>query len=227
MSTLSSVKFYRVFYVDPAPLGNCKTILSFSDDTPALIERQVDRGRCVLFTSSIDRDWTDMPVKPFFLPLMQQLCRFLTGNIAEEIQGETLVRHDWQSPCPEDTNSLEITNPEGTKTVLQPQVINNEKSFLCNETNFPGIYTVTVDGKPHPQFPQKFPVNVETTESNLNKISQKELAALMGGTNLTITTSPVSEGSEVLMGEAKKTLWGTLLFLTICILFVESFVSRK
>ncbi|MBI5677655.1 MAG: VWA domain-containing protein [Planctomycetes bacterium] len=227
MSTLSSVKFYRVFYVDPAPLGNCKTILSFSDDTPALIEKQMERGRCVLFTSSIDRDWTDMPVKPFFLPLMQQLCRFLTGNIAEEIQSETLVRHDWQVPCPEDINSLEITNPEGTKAVLQPQLINNEKSFLYNETNFPGIYTVTVEGKPHPQFPQKFPVNVETTESNLDKIRQKELAALMGGINLTITTSPVSEGSEVLMGEAKKTLWGTLLFLTLCILFVESFVSRK
>ena len=227
MGTLSSVKFYRVFYVDPTPLGNCKTILSFSDDTPAIMERQVDRGRCVLFASSIDRDWTDMPVKPFFLPLMQQLCRFLTGNIAEEIQNETLVRHDWQSSCSEDINNLEITNPEGTKATLQPQLINNEKSFLYNDTNFPGIYTVTVDGKPHPLFSQKFPVNVDTTESNLDKIGQKELTALMGGINLTITTSPVSEGSEVLMGEAKKTLWETLLFLTLCILFVESFVSRK
>lgn len=227
MSTLYSVKFYRVFYVDPAPLGNCKTILSFSDDTPALIERQVDRGRCVLFTSSIDRDWTDMPVKSFFLPLIQQLCRFLTGNIAEEIQRETLVMHEWQSPSPEDINSLEITNPEGTKAVLHPQLINNEKSFSYNETNLPGIYAVTVDGKPHPQFPQKFSVNVNATESNLDKINQKELTALMGGTNLTITTSPVTEGSEVLMGEAKKTLWGTLLFLILCILFAESFVSRK
>ena len=204
MSTLSSVKFYRVFYVDPALVGNCKTIISFSDDTPAIIERQVDRGRCVLFTSSLDRDWTDMPVKPFFLPLMQQLCRFSTGNITEEIQNETLVKHDWQSPCPEDINSLEITNPEGTRAVLQPQLINNEKSFLYNDTNLPGIYSVTVDGKPHPQFPQKFPVNVDTAESNLVKIDQKELAALMGGINLTITTSPVSEGSEVLMGEAKR-----------------------
>ncbi|HHT9136012.1 MAG TPA: vWA domain-containing protein [Candidatus Wunengus sp. YC60] len=227
MNTLSSVKFYRVFYVDPTPLGNCKTVLSFSDDTPAIIERQVDRGRCVLFTSSVDRDWTDMPVKPFFLPLMQQLCRFSTGNIAEEIQNETLVRHDWQVLCPEEINSLEITNPEGAKAVLQPQLIDNEKSFLYSETNIPGIYTVTVDEKPHPQFPSYFQVNVDTTEANLAKINQKELTAILGGVNLTITTSPVSEGSEVLMGEAKKTLWGTLLFLALCILFVESFVSRK
>ena len=70
-------------------------------------------------------------------------------------------------------------------------------------------------------------MNVNAAESKLDKISQKELAALMGGINLTITTSPVSEGSEVLMGEAKKTLWGTLLFLALGILFVESFISRK
>lgn len=227
MNTLSLVKFYRIFYVDPTPLGICSTILSFSDNTPALIERQVERGKTVLFTSSIDRDWTDLPVKPFFLPLMQQLCRYISGSLTEEIQKETLVKHDWQFPCPYDIDAIEITNPEGTKTVLQPQFINNEKSFLYSETNIPGIYAVTVDGKPHPQFPQIFPVNIDTTESNLNKIEQKEITALMGGTNLTITTSHIDEGHDVLLGEARKTLWGSLLFLTLCILFIESFVSRK
>ncbi|HHT9129709.1 MAG TPA: BatA domain-containing protein [Candidatus Brocadiaceae bacterium] len=227
MSTLSAARFYRIFYVDPAPQGNCKTILSFSDDTPALIERQIERGRCVLFTSSIDRDWTDMPVKPFFLPMMQQLCRYLSGNISEETQSEILVGRGWQSPCPYDVNTVEITNPEGTKTTLQPQFVNNEKSFSYNDTTIPGIYAVTVDGKPHPQFSSYYPVNVDTAESNVDKIDQRELTALMGGINLTITTAHVGEGREVLLGEAKKTLWGTLLFLTLCILLVESFVSRK
>ncbi|MCF6156313.1 MAG: VWA domain-containing protein [Candidatus Brocadia sp.] len=227
MNTLSLVKFYRIFYVDPTPLGNCRAILSFSDGTPALIERQVERGKTALFTSSIDRDWTDLPVKPFFLPLMQQLCRYVSGSLTEEIQKEILVKHDWQFPCPYDINTIEITNPEGTKTVLQPQFINNENSFLYNETNIPGIYAVTVNGKPHPQLPQIFPVNVDATESNLDKIDQKEITALMGGTNLTITTSHIDEGRDVLLGEAKKTLWGPILFLTLCILFIESFISRK
>ncbi|MDE2215590.1 MAG: BatA domain-containing protein [Planctomycetota bacterium] len=227
MSTLSTAKCYRIFYVDPTPQGNCKTILSFSDDTPALIERRIERGRCVLFTSSIDRDWTDMPVKPFFLPLMQQLCRYLSGSVSEETQSEILVGHGWQSPCPYDVNAVEITNPEGTKTTLQPQLINNEKAFLYNDTTIPGIYAVIVVGKPHQQFSSYFPVNVDTAESHVDKIDQKELTALMSGINLTITTSRVGEGREVLLGEAKKTLWGTFLFLTLCILFVESFVSRK
>ncbi|GAN34435.1 MAG: VWA domain-containing protein [Candidatus Brocadia sp. AMX2] len=227
MNTLSSAKFYRIFYVDPTPQGTCKTVLSFSDNTPALIERQVERGKAALFTSSIDRDWTDLPVRPFFLPLIQQLCRFVSGNVFEEVQNEILVRHDWQSPCPGDMNAIEITNPEGAKTVLQPGIVNNEKSFSYNETNMPGVYAVTVDGKPHPQFPAYFPVNIDTTESNLDKIDQKEITAFMGGTNLTITTSHIGEAHDVLLGEAKKTLWGLILFLTLCILFIESFVSRK
>lgn len=227
MSTLFFAKFYRVFYVDPTPQGNSKTLLSYSDDTPAIIERQIDRGKCILFTSSMDRDWTDMPVKPFFLPLMQQLCRYLSGTVSEEIQNEILVKQSWQSPCPYDINTIEITNPEGTKITLQPQLINNEKSFLYTETNTPGIYALTVDGKPYPQLSSYFPVNINTTESNLDKIEQKDMTALMGGTNLTITTFPISEEREVLLGGAKKTLWGTILFLTFCILVVEAFVSRK
>ena len=227
MDTLSLVKFYRIFYVDPTPLGHCKTILAFSDNTPAIIERQVERGKAVLFTSSIDRDWTDLPVKPFFLPLMQQLCRYVSGSLSEEIQKEVLVKHGWQFPCPYDMNTIEITNPEGTQTIVQPRFIDNDKSFEYNETTMPGIYAVTVGGKSHPQFPQRFQVNVDTTESNLDKIDPKEITALMGDTNLTITTSHVDEGHDVLLGEAKKTLWGPILFLTLCILFIESFVSRK
>ncbi|MGQ3684857.1 MAG: BatA domain-containing protein [Candidatus Loosdrechtia sp.] len=227
MSTLSSARFYRVFYIDPAPLGTCKTILSFSDDTPAMIERQIDRGRSVLFTSTVDRDWTDMPVKPFFLPLMQQLCRYLSGMALEDVQSEILVRHVWQIPCPYDIDTIEITNPEGTKTTLQPQFADNEKSFICTDTNIPGIYAVTADGKPVTQIPSCFPVNIHTSESNLDKMDQKDITALMGGVKLTIATSHIGEGREVLMGEAKKTLWGTLLLLAFCILFAESFISRK
>lgn len=227
MNTLSLVKFYRIFYIDPTPLGNCKTILSFSDDTPALIERQIERGKTVLFTSSIDRDWTDLPVKPFFLPLMQQLCRYVSGSMTDEVQKEILVNLGWQFPCPYDINAIEITNPEGTQTIVQPRFIDNERSFEYNETTIPGIYAVTVDGKSHPQLPQNFPVNVDTAESNLDKIDQKDISAFMGGTNLTIATSHTGEGPDVLLGEAKKTLWGYLLFLTLCIFLVESLVSRK
>ncbi|MCF6157884.1 MAG: VWA domain-containing protein [wastewater metagenome] len=227
IGTLSSARFYRIFYVDPAPLGDCKTILSFSDDTPALIERQIDRGTCVLFTSSIDRDWTDMPVKSFFLPLMQQLCRYLSGAVSEGVQTELLVKQEWKVPSPYGVDAIEIINPEGTRTMVQPRFLHNERYFFYPDTNIPGIYAVTADGKPVPYLSTYFPVNINTNESNLEKIDQKDIAALMGGVKYTITTSHGNERREVLLGEARKTLWGALLFLAFCVFFVEAFISRK
>lgn len=227
IDTLSLVKFYRMFYVDPTPLGSCRTILSFSNDIPALIERQVGRGKSVLFTSSIDRDWTDFPVKSFFLPLIQQLCRYVTESIPEETPKGTLVKQSWRYPCPYDMDFLEITNPDGTQTVVPQQLVDNEKYFEYKETNIPGIYSVTVDEKLHPQFPAYFPVNVDVVESNLEKIDQHEIETYMGGTNFSIATAHKGEESDVLFGEAKKTLWGHFLLFTLFILFIESFISRK
>jgi len=227
MNLLSSVKFYRAYYVEPESQGDSKTILSFSNGTPALIEKQIGRGKSVLFTSSIDRDWTDFPVKPVFLPMMQHLCKYLAGNISSEVQKEILVGYEVQYPYFSYTGNLEVTDPEGLNVTLNPQLINNDTYFLYNRTDMPGIYTVTAGGKPLQQFPSFFPVNVDTTESNLDKIDRKEVTALMGGTNVTFTTSPLSEGREVIMGEAKKTLWGAVLFLAVCIFLIESFISKK
>ena len=112
---MNTIKFYRIMYVDPSSPGNCKTILSFSNDTPAVVERQVDKGKAVFFASSLDRDWTDLPVKPLFLPLIQQLCRYLAGNVGEEMQHGIEAADAWQLPSPYDVNTLEITNPEGEK----------------------------------------------------------------------------------------------------------------
>ena len=45
-------------------------------------------------------------------------------------------------------------NPEGEKTLLQPQSVNNEKVFSYNETGLPGVYIVTVNGESHPKPPK-------------------------------------------------------------------------
>ena len=110
---------------------------------------------------------------------------------------------------------------------MQPQFADNERYFEYEETTAPGIYAVTVNGKAQPQFPAYFPVNIDAAESNLEKIEQNEITAFMGDTKLSITAAHPGKESSVLLGEAKKTLWGHLLFLTLCILFLESFISRK
>ena len=60
-----------------------RDILSyFTDDTPALVEKQVGEGRVLFWASSLDRDWSDMAIRPGFVPLMNQVILYLTGRLS-------------------------------------------------------------------------------------------------------------------------------------------------
>ncbi|MBW7941920.1 MAG: hypothetical protein H3C64_05850, partial [Candidatus Kuenenia stuttgartiensis] len=159
--------------------------------------------------------------------LIQQLCRYISGSTTGETKQEILVEQNWQFPAPYDVGNLETTNPGGVKTLLPPQVINNEKYFVYHETHLPGVYSFLINDTSQQQNLFYFPVNVDASESNLEKISEKEITALMGETNVMVRSSSSGERREVVRGEAKTTLWGVLLLLALGILVAESFVSRK
>ena len=43
----------------------------------AAAERKIGAGRVIVWTSTLDDSWTDIAVKPVFLPLVHQLVRYL------------------------------------------------------------------------------------------------------------------------------------------------------
>lgn len=46
-------------------------------------ERHAGRGRCLYFGSSADRDWTDLPRTPMYVPLMRQMLAYLSDQLTE------------------------------------------------------------------------------------------------------------------------------------------------
>ena len=61
-----------------------RTCSSKSDcpSTPCIWQASIGAGRTLLFTSTLDRDWNDLPIHPGFLPLMQQTVRHLARKHA-------------------------------------------------------------------------------------------------------------------------------------------------
>ena len=54
--------------------------MRLADGTPLLLERVMGAGRVLLFTSSLDREWNDLPVQPAFVPLMAGIANHLLGG---------------------------------------------------------------------------------------------------------------------------------------------------
>src|SRR6185369_3586916 len=54
----------------------------FDDGSPAMVERNVGSGKLVLWASSLDKYWTNLPLQPVFLPFVHQLGRHV-GRYAD------------------------------------------------------------------------------------------------------------------------------------------------
>jgi hypothetical protein len=92
MDELRSAKFTRYIAVEPSP--DDRVLVRLDDGTPLLLERPVGAGRVLLFTSSLDREWNDLPVQPVFVPFVAGLANHLLGGAgftSEADLGSTLA----------------------------------------------------------------------------------------------------------------------------------------
>jgi hypothetical protein len=89
---LRAANFTRSVSIEPGE-GD-RVLMSLADGTPLLLERTMGAGRVLLFTSSLDTQWNDLPVQPAFVPLMAGIANQLLGGAgftSEAALGSTLA----------------------------------------------------------------------------------------------------------------------------------------
>ena len=192
--------FQRIMLMEPSAPPGSHILLRFEDGSPAIVEKVIGEGRVLLFASTMDRKWTDIPIRPVFLPLLHEISLYLVG--IQEGQGKELISGQ---PAVLTAESVEL--PSG-HVVLLP---GGETTF--RETKLPGIYT------PRPDTGY-FSVNVDVSESDLSKISGNDLVGFFGIDQ----TGPDRTFPQE--GRARVNLWGPLLFLLVIFLPIEAILSR-
>ncbi len=222
LALLEAPSFSKVFLVEPQTVGSVNTILTFSNGAPALLEMHYGKGRTMLFTSTFDRDWTDLPVKSIFLPLIQQMCRYLTDNLIEEGPGEVLVGQECEIPVFQDGASVEVLDPRGNlfKPILKPYP---SRVAVISHTDYPGIYRLrSVES---PDLCQVLAVNIDPSESDLSRIDYDQLRSSLGEERTNLGLVEPVRGVEGLVAGTR--LWPAMLLAALGLLTLESFVTAK
>ena len=89
---LSDAKFYKIVLLGPTTdTSDRKVLARFTNGAAAMVEASIGSGRTLLFTSTVDRDWNDLPLQTGFLPLFQQSVRHLARKHAAFGGGDHLV----------------------------------------------------------------------------------------------------------------------------------------
>ena len=116
---LTSARFFQYMLLEPTAdnLGRA-VVLRYETGAPALVESEVGRGRVLLLTTTVDREWTDLPIRPGFLPLVQEAARRLAGAPSGDAISALLVGAVREIPAAPDDRRVEITKPSGEVRAL-------------------------------------------------------------------------------------------------------------
>lgn len=144
-TSLARVGVSRYMLLDPAPDASGEVVIGLDEGAPYLLVRAVDRGRVALLTGSLDRDWGDLPIRPDFVPLVQQILRHLTRVPEGSGQPVLLGR---PVPVPVDDpriSRVQIQAPDGRLASSERPVGGAPTPWTFADTQLPGLYQVSPD----------------------------------------------------------------------------------
>ena len=116
-------------------------IASYINGTPFLVEKKIGQGMVMLMTSSIDKDWNDLPIRTSFLPLVQQTVFYLAQRIQKNGGALTQVGHPLSLQLQPGTTQVVVTRPNGEIDSMSPNTQKNDRVIRYEKTNLAGLYS--------------------------------------------------------------------------------------
>lgn len=168
---LADARFTKIVLLGPTTDTDDRKVLArFTNGAAALVLARAGEGQVLLYTSTIDRDWNDLPLLPGYLPLFQESVRFLARRRAEAPAATLLVGQGQTLPT-EDLRKLEVRGPEGRGAVFEGARLEGRQVVRFSAAEAPGIYRVlTTDrtGAATDRDELAFAVNLDPRGSDLS-----------------------------------------------------------
>ncbi|HTL34910.1 MAG TPA: hypothetical protein VL326_17395, partial [Kofleriaceae bacterium] len=216
---LSDAKFTKIALLGPTTAtADRKVLARFTNGAAALVEASIGSGRTMLFTSTLDTDWNDLPMHPGFLPLVQQSVRHLARKHAVGGESDHVVGSSVVLPSG-DLKRLEVRGPQGLGAVFEGDRISGRSSVRFTRTDHAGVFRVVgtdQTGATHDRDELAFVVNVDPRGSDLSAAPQTA-----------IPESGTGGGSAPTDTKRRVELWHALAALLLLLLLTEGLLVQR
>jgi hypothetical protein len=238
----SAARFFRYRAVTPTPSD--RQLARFDDGSVALLERRLGAGRVLLWTSSLDGIWNDLPLQPVFLPFVHQAAKFTSGyreeppsmTVGQVVDPALLLgderRADGDSSASNantagsSASGYEVTTSSGVRERLVPDEM--ATSFELRE---PGFYTVRRAGSGNAAGAERVvAANVDRTESDLSALDVELVAtAVLPRTSAADSGGTAAAAQDLTpeLRERRQGGWWFLLAAALVLLASESLLSNR
>lgn len=198
------------------------------DGEPLLIERRVQRGRVLMLGTGAHVGWSNLPLRPIFLPLLMRLTFALAGT--EQAQHEVVAGTALVLPLESQASpvNMEIQRPNKAAVRLHTESEKDRKGqvFRYADTHDIGNYLLrSLD----PDCPVQtvFSVNADPEETDPARIERDEIQERFDPTPLIFADDPTDLSAAFAQLREGKSLWGFFLWTVLAVLVLETFLSNR
>ncbi len=187
-----------------------------------LIEKKFGEGRVIQCTTPCDADWSNLPVRPFYLPLMQRLVTYLASSVFPPRNvdvGKPLTAFFAKSDI---GKKVVVTDPTAHRQEIS--IVGKGIRGIAEYANTkrPGLYVMTApDGTM-----THYVANSSREESNLEQLTENQRTALATAMDAKMVNS-VKEYEQLDRDRRfGREIWRPLLWLVLILIFAELFLEQ-
>ena len=197
-----------------APNADADVLMQFDNAMPALVEQEFGEGKVLLFASSMDLEWNNLPLQGLFLPFVHETLRHL-------VQGEVKRRsYEVGDRFSVDINGsgavAAVRGPDGGAMAFDPE------NFIV-EAGMPGVIRAETGGNG-----ENFAVNTAAAESNLARVAVATLTdSIINPDTDVVRSRDVQMADLVEELERPQRIWWWILLLAMALLLAESVLANR
>ena len=225
---VTTARFFRYRPMEPVP--SATVLARFDDGAPALVERQVGDGKVLFWASSLDNFWSDLALKPVYLPFVHRLAEYIAAYVPPTpwfSAGQVLNLANQRSLLADaglTDAELVAISPSGDRILVSE---GERTGFLTLSEQ--GLYEIR-DATTTVESPLTLAVNVDLSEADLTAIDPGELASSLtgrlGGDRDEAEEGLVRELTPVDL-EQRQVVWWYLLVAAFLLFVSETVVSNR
>jgi len=231
---LRTVRFFRRFQLEMTRAkGDDVALARFADASPAVVESRYGEGRTALAAFPANTRWSNLPMKPEFVPLVLRLVDHLARK--PELECPSVVAAGRPTRITADPSwapaTGKVEDSFGHASPLNFQWSGTRLLSAFEATTRKGYYTVEVTGRGDAEEARRgalsFAVNLAQEESDFKTVGENQLREWLHSDDLAVVDA--SAQMQHLKGSIgdEREIWRPLIYLTFLIIGGEFLLSTS
>lgn len=201
------------------------TTMATVGGAPFLVYKKYGKGAVILWTTSLNANWTNLPATPHYLPLLQSLTTALAAGQKPALNlqvGEPIPLESMFELAASQQPELEIVLPDNKKASVRYGQDSKNGGAWTN-TSDPGIYTLAVAGKAARRIALRLP----HSESNLTALTPDEKEMMGTFCDVRFYTDPTRFAMGTQHRSEHIEYWQLALGAAVLLLCLESYLNWR